>query len=150
MKAIFGAFGSRIRAAGARLVGASVALACAGCIGPTYHRPQVALPSQWSLEAATHGEWPNANWWHLFGSSTLEHYLTQAQSGSDDIAAAVARVGEAEAQARIAGAPLYPAVAASAEALRLRGFSPGGGSRQITPSSGGTVNTSSSSGRPFI
>ena len=149
MKAIFGALWSRIRVAGAVLVGASAALACAGCIGPTYHRPQVALPSQWGTDGAARGEWPNANWWHLFGSSTLEHYLTQAQSGSDDIAAAVARVGEAEAQARIAGAPLYPAVGASAEALRLRAFSPGGGARQTTSGNGGTVNTSSS-GSPFI
>lgn len=133
-----------MRAGAARLGGALTALACAGCIGPTYHRPQVALPSQWGTEVApAQLEWPNADWWHLFGSSTLEHYLAQAQSGGDDIAAAVARISEAEAQARIAGAPLYPALGVSGQALRVHAYSPPAGSSGTTavgsgPGSGGT------------
>jgi outer membrane protein, multidrug efflux system len=142
MKAICGALGSRIHAAGAWLAGVSAALTCAGCIGPAYHRPEVKLPSQWGTQVpSVQREWPNADWWHLFGSPTLEQYLAQAQSGGDDIAAAVARVNEAEAQARIAGAPLYPAVGASAQALRVRAFAPGGNSRQLTSGSGGTGNS---------
>lgn len=131
MKAICAAFWSRIRAPGALLAAASAALTCAGCIGPTYHRPQVALPSQWGTQVApTQHEWPDAAWWHLFGSPTLEHYLAQAQTGGDDIAAAIARINEAVAQARIAGAPLYPAIGVSAEALRERSFT--GSSSSLT------------------
>jgi NodT family efflux transporter outer membrane factor (OMF) lipoprotein len=145
MKAICGAFWSRIARTGALLTAASAVLACAGCIGPTYHRPQLALPSQWGTQVApSQRAWPSADWWHLFGSSTLEHYLAQAQSAGDDIAAAVARIDEAVAQARIAGAPLYPAVSASAEALRVRSFLPGGG--QVRPSAGGGAGGANGSG----
>lgn len=112
---------------GALIAGSLAALACAGCIGPAYHRPQVPLPVQWGTEVApSHRQWPGADWWQRFGSATLEDYLAQAQSSGDDIAAAVARVHEAEAQARIAGAPLYPAIGVSAEALRERTVEPGG------------------------
>ncbi len=91
------------------------------------------MPAQWATEVASAPrEWPNADWWHLFGSPTLEHYLAQAQSSGDDIAAAVARINEAVAEARIAGAPLYPAIGVSAEALRERSFSPGSGGLTYT------------------
>jgi outer membrane protein, multidrug efflux system len=137
MKAICGAFWSRIRPAGVLLAAAPAALACSGCIGPTYHRPQVPLPAQWATEVVpAQREWPNSDWWHLFGSPTLEHYLAQAESSGDDIAAAVARIGEAVAQARIAGAPLYPAIGVSAEALRQRSFSPAGSSNSSSGSGG--------------
>lgn len=127
MVGICSAIRSRRHGAGAMLIGALVALVCAGCIGPPYHRPQVTRPSQWGTEVApAQRDWPSADWWHRFGSGTLEQYLAQAQGSGDDIAAAVARVREAEAQARIAGAPLYPAVGASFEALRQRTVVPGG------------------------
>ena len=55
-------------------------------------------------------DWPTVDWWRGFGSPQLDDYMGQAQVGNDDIAAAIARVLEADAQARIAGAALLPAV----------------------------------------
>ena len=49
--------------------------------------------------------------------------MGEAQLANDDIAAAIARVREADAQARIAGAALLPAISASASATRERELS---------------------------
>ena len=84
-----------------------------GCaVGPTYHRPVVQLPSHWrESDPASQPMWPSKDWWEGFGSPQLDAYIAQADSQNFDIAAAIARVKEADAQARIAGAPLLPTVA---------------------------------------
>jgi outer membrane protein, multidrug efflux system len=64
--------------------------------------------------------WPSADWWRGFGSSQLDDLISQAQKANDDIAAAIARVRQAEAQTQIAGGPLFPAVAVNADANRQR------------------------------
>jgi outer membrane protein, multidrug efflux system len=64
--------------------------------------------------------WPSANWWHGFGSAQLDDLISQAQRANDDIGAAVARVQQADAQAKIAGAPLLPALAVNAGSSRQR------------------------------
>jgi len=61
-----------------------------------------------------------SNWWQGFESPQLDALIAQALHANDDIAAAIARVREADAQARIAGAPLLPALAGSANAERQR------------------------------
>jgi NodT family efflux transporter outer membrane factor (OMF) lipoprotein len=118
----------------AALLGAATALLSVGCsVGPAYHRPQAPLPEQWRTQAAPEQkQWPDADWWHLFGSPTLEHYLALAQTNGDDIAAAIARVHEADAQAMIAGAPLYPALTVGAVGIRTKGFSASATSRPFT------------------
>ena len=50
----------------------------------------------------------------------LDDYIARAQAGNDDIAAAIARVREADAQARIAGAALLPTLDGGASASRQR------------------------------
>jgi NodT family efflux transporter outer membrane factor (OMF) lipoprotein len=64
------------------------------------------------------------DWWRGFGSSTLDDYVRQALAGSDDIAAAVARINEAEDQAQVAGAALYPSLSAQLGAEKTRQFTP--------------------------
>jgi NodT family efflux transporter outer membrane factor (OMF) lipoprotein len=58
--------------------------------------------------------WPADGWWRGFGSPQLDGFIQQAEAQNFDIAAAVARIREADAQARIAGAPLLPSVSATA------------------------------------
>ena len=90
------------RASGyATLLGAATALLSVGCsVGPAYHRPQAPLPEQWRTQAApAQKQWPDSDWWHLFGSPTLEHYLALAQTNGDDIAAAMGLRGQATAWA---------------------------------------------------
>jgi NodT family efflux transporter outer membrane factor (OMF) lipoprotein len=70
---------------------------------------------------------PAAEWWKGFGSNQLNDYIAQAQAANDDIGAAMARVLEADAQARIAGAALLPSLTANAGATRERTPPTGGG-----------------------
>ena len=51
---------------------------------------------------------PKLDWWRSFRSAELTYLIEQAQLTNLDIAAAVARIMQADAQARIAGAPLLP------------------------------------------
>ncbi|HEX4243215.1 MAG TPA: efflux transporter outer membrane subunit [Steroidobacteraceae bacterium] len=108
-------------------------LAClsTGCIGPTYHRPDIPPPAAWqeSTTPDTPGAaktpdagpvWPAADWWQGFGSTKLDELITAAERSNDDLAAAIARVEEADAQVRIAGAPLLPSLDAGATAARER------------------------------
>jgi NodT family efflux transporter outer membrane factor (OMF) lipoprotein len=71
--------------------------------------------------------WPDSDWWHGFGSARLDDLITEAEHSNDDLAAAMARVQEADAQLRIAGAPLLPSVDLGATATRERASVPGGG-----------------------
>lgn len=80
------------------------------------------LPDQWRADApvamGTEAESVTTDWWRHFGSDELNRLVEQAEASSLDIAAATARVRQAQAQARIVGASLLPEVALSAEASR--------------------------------
>ena len=90
--------------------------ALSGCdVGPDYRHPVVALPAGWREAGGTsHAVWPAEDWWRGFGSPQLNDYIARAEAQNFDIAAAVARVREADAQVRIAGATLLPSVGATA------------------------------------
>ena len=49
---------------------------------------------------------PSLDWWRGFRSRELTSLIQQAESGNFDIAVAIAQIEQADAQARIAGAPL--------------------------------------------
>jgi NodT family efflux transporter outer membrane factor (OMF) lipoprotein len=90
-----------------------------GCLGPFYHHPDIPPPAAWTTSSdAAAPEWPDREWWHGFDSPDLDELIGQAQHANDDLRAAVARVHQADAQRRIAGAPLLPAVNAEATATR--------------------------------
>src|SRR5271156_5300068 len=92
----------------------SVGTLLAACsVGPAYHRPDIAPPSQWNESAgggASATLWPAADWWNGFGSSKLDELIAEAERNNDDLAGAIARVQEADEQARIAGAVFLPAL----------------------------------------
>jgi NodT family efflux transporter outer membrane factor (OMF) lipoprotein len=108
--------------------GCAVFLLAACSVGPAYKRPDIPPPPQWH-EAPTDAAavWPSADWWHGFGSQTLDELIAEAQKSNDDLAAAIARVEEADAQARIAGAALLPSVDLAADASRRRAQANGAG-----------------------
>jgi outer membrane protein, multidrug efflux system len=99
-----------------------------GCnLGPRYRHPDVPPPNAWrGEEVEGSAAWPSSDWWRGFSSPQLDQLMSEAQQANDDIAAAVARVTEADAQVRIAGATLLPALSASASATRERELSLGG------------------------
>jgi outer membrane protein, multidrug efflux system len=89
-------------------------------VGPAYKKPDIPLPAEWHEVPSSDSAaiWPSSEWWHGFGSETLDGLIAEAQRNNDDLAVAVARVEEADAQARIAGAPLLPTVDLGADATR--------------------------------
>ena len=108
------------------------ALASACSVGTPYRRPDSPLSQTWQAPGSGDGAagppiWPAADWWHGFGSARLDELIARAQSSNDDLAAAIARVQEADAQLRIAGAPLLPSLDLGATATRERAGVPGQG-----------------------
>jgi outer membrane protein, multidrug efflux system len=92
-------------------------------VGPAYKRPDIPLPAKWRETADNDaaGVWPSPDWWHGFGSQKLDELIAEAQRSNDDLAVAVARVEEADAQVRIAGAALLPSLDFGANATRQEG-----------------------------
>jgi multidrug efflux system outer membrane protein len=117
----------------ARGLVALICAALAACsVGPAYERPAIAPPAAWKetpTEQPAAAIWPDAEWWHGFGSTRLDELIAQAQSSNDDLAGAIARVQEADAQVRIAGAPLFPSLDFGADATRERAQVTGEGPR---------------------
>ena len=61
-------------------------------------------------EAAAEAAVPPLDWWRMFRSRELTDIIEEARAANLDIAAAIARIVQADAQARIAGSALLPNV----------------------------------------
>src|SRR3954451_3080208 len=70
---------------------------------------------------------PSVVWWRGFGSRELTALIEESLTSNFDVAAAVARIVQADANARIAGAALLPVVDLNASATRQRSSQSGGG-----------------------
>ena len=102
----------------------ALVLLLSGCaLGPAFQPPQPEVTAGWRAAAPTPGGvrppgtvWPAAEWWRGFASPELDALIAEARENSPDIQAAVARIRQAEAQLRLAGASLWPSVGASTDA----------------------------------
>lgn len=63
---------------------------------------------------------PSLDWWRGFRSRELTEIIEESRSANLDIAAAVARIVQADAQARVTGAALLPAIDLGSNASRSR------------------------------
>ena len=79
---------------------------------------------------------PSAEWWRGFRSGELTDLMEQALAANYDIAAAVARIVQADAHARVTGAALLPTLDATSNVTRSGN---GGGGSASTASSVHTV-----------
>ena len=82
--------------------------ACAG--NPAAIDSGIAPPAAWQFAEREAAQATNQQWWTHFGSPQLNRLVEQARRDSFDVAAATARVRQAQASAVIAGAPLLPEV----------------------------------------
>src|SRR6185437_11158112 len=113
---------------------AGAVLILSGCsLGPVYHRPSMPPPAAWNTPkaAALPQAWPSSDWWSGFHSAELTRLMTTGRSANDDLAAAIARVRQADAQVRISSAPLLPSLDANAGGSRQRQLSPTTDSPQL-------------------
>lgn len=99
------------------LLPAAFAAVFAGCaVGPDYQRPAaVSEPAQYKAEAL--GSWkagqpldnvPKGAWWEIFGDTNLNGLESQALAANQELKAAVARVDQARAVARVTRSELLP------------------------------------------
>jgi|GEM_PF-137624 len=111
---------------------AAAALLVSGCIIVGYEQPPLNLDVPDSYTAARKGPdsaLPALDWWRGFGSRELIILMEEAQTANFDVAAAVARILQADAQARIANAALLPTIDGNFSATHSRVSTAGGGGR---------------------
>ncbi len=105
-------------------------LSLAACV-PNADRIDSSLDVPESYRAAPRGApdaaLPQLDWWRGFRSDELTALIEEAQSVNLDIAAAAARISQADAQARIAGAALLPLVNAQGSGTHSRSSAATGG-----------------------
>jgi len=102
----------------------------AGCVvGPDYHPPQTAPPAQWvSPQDGGETNLPAADtaWWKSFHDAELDSLIVRAAQSNLNLRAAVARVRQARAAARVVSAGLWPTADAAgsfaSERLSANGF----------------------------
>jgi outer membrane protein TolC len=80
---------------------------------------------------ATGGKWPAQEWYRDFGSEELNGLVDAAAHANLDIESARARVAQADARARQAGAAILPSVDANGTANYLAGHSSQGGGHEL-------------------
>ncbi|MFJ2485584.1 efflux transporter outer membrane subunit [Pseudomonas sp. NPDC087639] len=99
----------------------TVCLLLSACANPV-QRPDSGLqpPAAWQSPQTASAARNNAQWWTQFGSPELDSLIEQARAGSFDLAAAVARVRQAQAGTVIAGGSLLPEVKAGFNANRQK------------------------------
>jgi NodT family efflux transporter outer membrane factor (OMF) lipoprotein len=103
-------------------------------VGSHYRRPEIPAPAAWTSADGMPADWPSSQWWDGFQSPELLQLIGAAEQTNDDLKAALARVEEADAQARIAGAALYPSLQADGGATRAHQVVPGLGPNPQTAS----------------
>jgi NodT family efflux transporter outer membrane factor (OMF) lipoprotein len=78
---------------------------------PDFQRPGVETPAQWRDAGLTPQKSAvDPQWWRAFGSAELNHLITESLLYNNDLAAARQRVEQARAQAKIAGANMWPSL----------------------------------------
>lgn len=122
------------------LIAASLLLAA--CSSPA-QRPDSGLqvPATWDTASQANALHINRQWWTAFASPQLNQLIEQARSGSHDLASAVARVRQAQADAVVAGAPLLPELKGGLNASRQKQLRGTGNSQQDSNSNKDTVDS---------
>jgi NodT family efflux transporter outer membrane factor (OMF) lipoprotein len=121
------------------LVACTIAASTAGCI-LTKDLPDPALdvpPGYNAARSTARDAPPPLDWWRGFRSPELTQLMEEAQTVNLDIAAATARIVQADAQARITGAALLPSLN-------------GGGQETYSRTSGSSASGLTNNGREVV
>ncbi|HJZ19800.1 MAG TPA: TolC family protein, partial [Bradyrhizobium sp.] len=135
---------SRLDRAARWLTALGILATSAGCILTSdLPNPALDVPQGYKAGKPSDADTPPAlDWWRGFGSPELTDLMEEAQKVNLDIAAAVAVIAQADAQARIAGAALLPTLMASG---------PGNlGQESYSRVSGSSLNGLSTGGREVV
>ncbi|QPK64221.1 efflux transporter outer membrane subunit [Methylomonas sp. LL1] len=88
-----------------------VSLSLTACnLVPNFQQPALDIPADWREASTGPASQVDPQWWTAFGSAELERLIKATLAYNNDLAAAGQRVEQARAQAKIAGADLWPAL----------------------------------------
>lgn len=120
-----------MRRFGVRIGLCATGLLAAGCALHEVEQAQPTLPITFAAGAVgSAASWPGQNWYQNFGSAELSALVEQASSDNLDLSAARARVAQADARARQAGAAILPSVDAGGNGNYLAGHSVNGSAHE--------------------
>lgn len=107
---------------------------------------EAEIPGTWAAlgpDAEADSTGSTDRWWELLRDSELDTLIQEALAHNGDLAAAAARIDQAVAQARIAGAEVWPQIDASGSGSRRRqnfiGFPIPGSDQQVLSSTSTSV-----------
>ena len=106
------------------------AVLCGGCADRPASVPKVEVPAAWTAQSSQHAAEVTRDWFRQFQSDELDALVESAYRSSFDLQAADARVRQADARARAAGAAILPQVDVNADAIRYAGHSANGTARE--------------------
>ena len=103
----------------------ALVLLSACTVGPDYHRPRDPAPASWKepgpwKEAAPGDAIAKGPWWEIFGDPQLNELQALAAGANQELRAAVARVAQARAIARLTESDFYPTISLDPSASRTR------------------------------
>lgn len=104
------------------VLGLCLTLPLGGCLLTDKPEPGLDIPQAYDRSspnpAIAEAALPPLDWWRGFRSRELTEIIEETRAANLDIAAAVARIVQADAQARIAGSALLPVVNLNGDATR--------------------------------
>src|SRR6185437_8238863 len=106
--------------------GSLLAMLCGACAVQPAAPPHIEVPQGWGEESPASAVALTSEWFRGFGSEELDELITSTAHSNWDLQAADARVRQADARARAAGAALLPEVNAGANGVFYAGHSSNG------------------------
>ena len=122
----------------ATLTGLCLVLTLSGCSGDRLELGVDIPPAYKAAHGTSIAGRPALDWWRGFHSPELTRLIEEAQTANFDLAAAIGRIMQADAQSKIVGAALLPAVDFNANTTRSRASQAGnnggggGGSERVS------------------
>ena len=125
-----------------RVVALAAVLALSACvINSKPLTPAIDIPPAYTASSFSGAAMAESDWWRGFNADELSSLIASALRASPDMAIAAERILQAEAQVRIAGASLFPALSSGASISR-RDSHPEGGPSTSSESTSVTVSAS--------
>jgi NodT family efflux transporter outer membrane factor (OMF) lipoprotein len=101
-----------------------LALPCACAVlpdsAPTVSPKTIGSYATQQSFAAAEAAWPADDWWKSWNDPALDGLIAEAVAGQPSVAMAMARLAQAEALAKVAGAPAYPALSVGGDLAEQR------------------------------
>ncbi|HEY2686052.1 MAG TPA: efflux transporter outer membrane subunit [Steroidobacteraceae bacterium] len=111
-------------------VAVTLLLSASACVLKESPTPPPTLPSSFGHISQSATQWPSADWYRAFGSEELNRFIDEATRLNLDFAMSRARVVQADARSRQAGAALLPAADIGGNINYLAGHSSQGSAHE--------------------